>query len=325
MTGKLKIVAAALLFLGVCMVLVALFSRSAPQQIVQTQQREEITFPVVVAKSAIVFGEPVSAEMVAIEQVKTKPEGVFTDINDVIGRIPILSVQQGKTLSNSIFESNAVSEQVRTGYRAVAIRIDEQLAGTGKLKPGDIVDVFSVFRRDDRDVMTTQSRLVLSRLRVITVGAKVVGQAPDESKGQDGNNNPNNNAAVMRNVTVEVPVADVNLLLLSQQQGNLLLALRNAEDNAVPSRDEFPEPTALLKKKDIKGKPPTDIVLSADDKAFAGLGLDSVVGVGKTAMPVTAPAPRPDTSGAKTKKENREETPKTEMIRRGKATSEVAQ
>ena len=310
------------MFMGLLLVVVALLSspKSSPAESKPTVA--ETTFPYLVAKNAIVFGEPISADMVSIERSTTKREEVFTDPNDVIGRIPVLSVQSGKPLSNDIFEPNAVSEQVRTGYRAVAIRIDDNLAGTGKLKPGDLVDVFSVFRRDDRDIGSTQSRQVLPRVRVLTVGPKVVGQAVDKAKEKEAEAAQGNNP--QRSVTVEVQVADVNALLLAQQQGTLMLALRNPEDNAMPAREEFPEPLSVLKKKESKDKtkkePPP---VTPEDKAYGGIGIASVVGGPVPANANAASAPRPES--AKNNGKPKEETPKTEMIRKGKATSEAAQ
>ncbi len=307
--------------MGVLLVLVALLSspKKSPQE--STPAVVETTFPFLVAKNAIVFGEPISADMVAIERSSTKREDVFTDPNDVIGRIPVLSVQSGKTLTPDIFESNAVSDQIRTGYRAVAIRIDDNLAGTGKLKPGDLVDVFSVFRRDDRDIGSTQSRQVLPRVRIITVGPKVVGQVVDKAKEKEAEAAQGNNP--QRSVTVEVLVADVNSLLLAQQQGTLMLALRNPEDNAMPAREEFPEPTSVLKKKDNKDKTRKEpATTSPEDKAYGGIGIASVVG-----GPVPTAALAANTAKAEGNKNSKpkEEAPKTEMIRKGKATSEAAQ
>ncbi len=332
MTGKLKIVAALLLLAGIVLIMTAMLSRPAapPAQSATPVKPEEVGFPTVVAKATLPFGEPVQGDMLTIERIPQKQEGTFSDVNDVIGRIPVLTVPQGQKLTQTAFETSPLATQVRPGHRAVAVRIDEQLAGVGRLKPGDIVDVFSVFRRDDRDVGSTQSRQILARLRVITVGPKVVGLT--ESKEGDANGNANSNAqtANLRNVTLEVPVDDVNLLLLAQQQGNLMLALRNPEDSAVAARDTFPEPVALLKKKEPKDKKTPPEPLSADDKAYAGLGMESVVG-GPTPRPAGTPAsaapnPGPRSDGSKSaKKEAREEIPKTEMIRRGKTTSEAAQ
>jgi pilus assembly protein CpaB len=321
MTGRLKILAAALLVLGMLLVLVAMLSSPKNSPLEDKPAVVETTFPFLVAKNPIVFGEPISADMVAIERSNTKREDVFTDPNDVIGRIPVLSVQPGKTLTPDIFEPNAVSDQIRTGYRAVAIRIDDNLAGTGKLKPGDLVDVFSVFRRDDRDIGSTQSRQVLPRVRVITVGPKVVGQAVDKAKEKEAEAAQGSNP--QRSVTVEVLVSDVNALLLAQQQGTLMLALRNPEDNAMPAREEFPEPATLLKKKDNKDKTKKEpATTSPEDKAYGGIGIASVVG---GTMPTSAtPANAAKAEGSKSSKP-KEETPKTEMIRKGKATSEAAQ
>lgn len=331
MTGKLKIVAALLLLAGIVLIMTAMLSRPAapPPQANTPTAPEEVGFPTVIAKTTLPFGEPVQGDMLAVERLPQKQEGTFSDINDVVGRIPVLTVAQGQRLTQTAFETSPLATQVRTGFRAVAVRIDEQLAGVGRLKPGDIVDVFSVFRRDDRDIGSTQSRQILARLRVITVGPKVVGLI-ENKEGDNANANNNAQAANLRNVTLEVPVADVNLLLLAQQQGNLMLALRNPEDSSVAARESFPDPVALLKKKEPKDKKSPPEPLSAEDKAYAGLGMDSVVG-GPTPRPAgmgtgmaSAPAPRPDAAN-RPKKEAREETPKTEMIRRGKTTSEAAQ
>ena len=308
--------------MGVLLVVVALLSSPKSNPAENKPTVIETTFPFLVAKNAIVFGEPISADMVSIERSSTKREDVFTDPNDVIGRIPVLSVQPGKTLTSDIFEPNAVSEQVRTGFRAVAIRIDDNLAGTGKLKPGDLVDVFSVFRRDDRDIGSTQSRQVLPRVRVLTVGPKVVGQAVDKAREKENEAAQGNNP--QRSVTVEVQIADVNALLLAQQQGTLMLALRNPEDNALPARDEFPDPVTVLKKKENKDKAKKDLPPpTPEDRAYGGMGIASVVGGPVPANANASSAAKTEASKASGKP--KEEIQKTEMIRKGKATTEAAQ
>lgn len=327
MTGKLKIVAAVLLFAGVLLIAIAMLNRpGAPEvPLAMAPTPQETGFPTVVARSTLPFGEPVQGDMLSVERKTEKQEGTFADVNEVVGRIPVFTIPQGQVLTEPAFETSPLATQVRTGFRAVGVRIDEQMAGVGRLRPGDIVDVFSVFRRDDRDVPTTQSRQILSRLRLISVGPKVVGQTDkkeDETAAANGNAPPPN----LRNVTLEVPVADVNLLLLAQQQGNLMLALRNPEDNSVAQRDAFPEPVAVLKKKESKDKKSAAEPLSADDKAYAGVTMEGVAGGQPPRATATAASNTASRSegGARGPREPKEEPAKIEMIRGGKLTNEAA-
>ena len=281
MPGKFRLVALLLLGLGLSLLGFAFLSNpSAGPKPAQTPA--QVTVPVVVAKNPVVFGEPITADLLAVEQMNAKPEGAFSDPKELIGRIPVLSAGSGVVLNEAFFVNNSISASVRPGYRAVSLKIDEGSSATAKLKAGDFVDLFALFRKDDREVSNTQSRLIVSRLRVLSVGNQIIGKPEPENKDPAQQQAQLN----LRAVVVEVGIKDVNAALIAQQQGTLVVAVRNPEDDGLPMTADFPAPALLNKKKVTPGQTPP--VNSPEDEAYAGLGLSAGVAAG----------PVPKTTGA---------------------------
>jgi pilus assembly protein CpaB len=136
--------------------------------------------------------------------------------------------------------SSGIAEHIQPGERAVAVRVDESNAVGNRLRPGNLVDVFFTLKRDgatggSAEVEQTQTRLLLSRVRVLAFGR---GEAAD-ARG-DGN-------AVARTAVLAVPVADVDPLTLAEGAGRLVLALRNPRDEEVADNAALPAYGSVLK------------------------------------------------------------------------------
>jgi pilus assembly protein CpaB len=247
----------------------------------ETIKTELERFPVVVSTVEIQFGKPVTPEMLKVEKFAIAPSGAFTDIGDVIGKKPLFNIGKGLPVTNQYFESGAVAAEVREGYRAFALRLDENNVATAKIKAGDYVDVFSIFKSNSRDIEETISRLIMPKLRVLSVGSQLV-NAPETTNAaneKDVNNRPVRLKAMM----VEVPTADINTLAIAQTQGELFVVLRSPEEEELPDMSKYPQAEPVLKPAPVKGpdgkvlknQPPVE--LTASDKAFAGISLDNAI------------------------------------------------
>ena len=281
MSGKTKILALLLLGIGLIFMVMAFLSGQNVKKGVEAIKTELERFPVVVSAVEIQFGKPVTPEMLKVEKFAIAPSGSFTDIGDVIGKKPLFNIGKGLPVTNQYFESGAVAAEVREGYRAFALRLDENNVATAKIKAGDYVDVFSIFKSNSRDIEETISRLIMPKLRVLSVGSQLV-NAPETTNAandKDVNNRPVRLKAMM----VEVPTGDINTLAIAQTQGELFVVLRSPDEEELPDMSKYPQPEPILKPALVKGpdgkvlknQPPVE--LTASDKAFAGISLDNAM------------------------------------------------
>ncbi|KYP11512.1 MAG: hypothetical protein A0129_07110 [Limnobacter sp. CACIAM 66H1] len=281
MSGKTKILALLLLGIGLIFMVMAFLSGQNVKKGGEAIKTELERFPVVVSTVEIQFGKPVTPEMLKVEKFAIAPSGAFTDIGDVIGKKPLFNIGKGLPVTNQYFESGAVAAEVREGYRAFALRLDENNVATAKIKAGDYVDVFSIFKSNSRDIEETISRLIMPKLRVLSVGSQLV-NAPETTNAaneKDVNNRPVRLKAMM----VEVPTADINTLAIAQTQGELFVVLRSPEEEELPDMSKYPQAEPVLKPAPVKGpdgkvlknQPPVE--LTASDKAFAGISLDNAI------------------------------------------------
>ena len=322
MSGKTKIFALLLLGIGLIFMVMAFLSGQNVRKGGEAIKTELERFPVVVSTTEIKFGTPVTPEMLKVEKFAIAPNGAFTDIGDVIGKKPLFTVGKGLPLTNQYFESGAVAAEVREGYRAFALRLDENNVATGKIKPGDYVDVFSIFQSNNRDIQQTISRLIMPKLRVLSVGSQLVNAPENANKAEE--KDVNNRAARLRAMMVEVPTGDINTLAVAQSLGELFVVLRSPDEDELPDMGKYPQPEPVLKPALVKGpngkvlNPQPKVELSASDKAFAGISLDNAMlpGSGNGNAKNNKPA---QTTG------QREAAPATvEVIRGGETTRETA-
>lgn len=265
--------------------------------------------PVVVTTRAIVAGKAIPADAVRIEQLPIDPTGAYRDTTRVVGQVPLVNLGASVPVLESQLLAG-LARQVPEGERAVAIAVDEVIGVGHQVQPGDFVDVFVVLRRDMQEIPETQARMLLSRLRVLAYGTGAVNEAPKEQSEQMMTRREGAKTAVL-----SVPLAEINELVMAQQVGRLLLALRNPKDPEVPSEGMFAEPTSVLQ---ARAGVPAEAVRAPADRAVAGVSLTGLMGpasaprgtptpVTRTAVPAAAPVRRAPTN-----------TGGVEMIRAGK-------
>ena len=280
MSGKTKIFALLLLGVGLIFMVMAFLSGQNVRQGGEAIKTELERFPVVVSTTEIKFGKPVTPDMLKVEKFAIAPTGAFKDIGDVIGKKPLFNIGKGLPVTNLYFESGAVAAEVREGFRAFALRLDENNVATGKIKAGDYVDVFSIFKSNNRDIEQTISRMIMPKLRVLSVGSQLV-NAPETVNTDE--KDVNNREVRQRAMMVEVPTGDINTLAIAQTQGELFVVLRSPDEEELPDLSKYPQPDTVLKPEPVKGadgkilKPQPEVELTASDKAFAGTALGNAV------------------------------------------------
>lgn len=250
-------------------------------------------FDVVVAAAAVEAGTPLKASDLTVAQWPVRMEQGFSDPARLVGTSLRRDILAGQPVTSDAVMSG-LSRHLEPGQRAVAIAIDEVVGGANQMTPGDYVDVFFLLDKKD-EISGTQSRLLQSRLKVLTYGdASIDGPSPDEAKANANSNNRGARQAP-RTATLAVPLEYVNELFLASRTGRLQLALRSPEDEALVDRSLFAERRPVLAgKTGLTPEQRAELEL-ADNKAYAG---DSLVQLSNVVVPApVVAAPRVSSGG----------------------------
>lgn len=285
---------------------------ASPASSTATVARPEL---VVETSGRLTAGIPISPDQVRLAARTEPPQGAYRDIGSVLGLVPTRDVAEATVLEQGLL-AQGFSLQLRAGERALAVPVDELAAAGNRILPGDFVDVFLNLkgRQMQGDGEHAQTRLLLSRLRVLSYGAHDLqpSQAQADSgtsKGMDtdpraadirggsttstasGRDVPEQPA---RSAVLAVPVADANRLLLGAQQGKLFLALRNPADTGIADPSLFPQPRPVLAAARGLDETRTAALMLPENDAFAGIDGDALAGRSSVgAKPAqAAPAPR---------------------------------
>lgn len=278
--------------------------------------RSAPTHAVVVTTRAVEAGKPLTADALAVMQLPIQPAGAYQDAARVVGQVPVVNlgsnvpVLEGQLLSG-------LARQIPEGDRALAVAVDETVGVGHQVQPGDFVDVFVILRRDSQEIGESQTRLLLSRLRVLAYGSGSVNESAKVQGEQMMTRREGAKTAVLA-----VPVEQVGKLTMAQQAGRLVLALRNPSDASMPSDGMFADPPPVLQAR--AGVPP-DAQRAPVDKAVAGVSLAGLVGQpgGATprtvaAPPAVRPAPAVSLTAAAPRREPQDNNNGVEVIRAGK-------
>lgn len=265
MANKLtKILAGVLIAVAVLLGLFAIFlgHRSGQDQPPPDQTQAKAIYPIVVASTALVPGQPITADQLKIAQVAVVPPGAFTDPASAVGRVPANPIPAQSPIVEGGLTSG-LADQLQPGERAVAVKVDDISAVGNRIRPGNYVDVFLQLQRQNNggpaplpgagglalgDIPVTQARLLLSRVRVLQFGDAT----PDRDAGSNGNTNNNVNPQTIHTAILAVPTEDVDTLTVGAANGSLSLALRSPRDDdaasapvaVAASSPEFADPSA---------------------------------------------------------------------------------
>lgn len=179
---------------------------------------------VVVAKARIPAGSLIGTDMLQISMFPTSPEGSYTKLDVVAGKIAVADIAAGEAILAERLGGGlrAILQHIGPDERAVAVRVDEVVAVGNRLTPGDLVDVFATMNRSGTEIDDTQARLLLEKLPVLAFGNKDVGSGKVGETGGRSSETP-------KTVVLAVKIADVDRLILAANSGRLVLALRPHE------------------------------------------------------------------------------------------------
>lgn len=204
---------------------VGLFAIKMVVDVVQKAQGVQTgnLMPLVVASREIAAYEAIHQDMLRTTQVPKDMmlEGAFSKVEDLEGRVAAINVYKGMTLIESMLTPPGtipgITAVIPEGYRAVAVKVDEETGGAGFIKPGHRVDVATVMNVKRGNKTETVSRVILQNVEVVAAGQQLTA-----SDGAEAN--------LSRSITLAVKAEDVSKLHLAATRGKIRLAIRNNTD-----------------------------------------------------------------------------------------------
>lgn len=156
------------------------------------------------------------------------PKGAFDRIESVAGRVTVTKMLAGKPVvaAELAGEGSGVGlvAQIRPGYRAMSIRVDEVIGVGGFILPSTFVDIIAVEGTGNEQ---RSANTILERIPVLAVA--------QETFVEEGK------AKLVKTVTMEVTPRQAEKLAAQINEGPIHLVLRNPGDTGRPPE---PEPVA---------------------------------------------------------------------------------
>jgi pilus assembly protein CpaB len=171
--------------------------------------------------------------------------GSFSGMDQVVDRGLISDVQANEPITESkLAPKNAgagLPPAIPPGMRAVSIKVNEVIGVAGFVVPGTRVDVLATVTPDKGQ---TVSRVVLSDVQVLTAGTRY----DQEKAKQEGKPIPSTV------VTLMLTPGDTEKITLAQEEGRLMLTLRNPLD-VQPTETQGTRMDSLLGKPTPEARP----------------------------------------------------------------------
>ena len=177
---------------------------------------------VVTAAMSIPFATKVEARHLKLTEMPdgVLPDGAFTDVVDVQGKVSTTSISRGEILVAERFVSHTrgstLAALVAENMRAVTVRVDDVIGVGGFLLPGNTVDVLAARRGKDRRAIT---ETILTNIKVLAVDQTATTEE--------------NEPVIVRAVTLEMTPKQAEKLVKARTEGSIQLTLRNPEEEDV--------------------------------------------------------------------------------------------
>ena len=180
---------------------------------------------IVVASKEIPSGVAITTDMVkTTSYLKTSvPPGAFSSLQQVTGKIAKTTIAPGEPmLPARLGDKAGLTVLLSPGHRAIAVRVNEIIGVSGFIVPNDRVDVIALVASLSaaNEAAKQISKIVLQNKRVLSV-AQTVGE-PKDGKPQ-----------VASSITLELTPEEAEKLSLASIEGQIVLALRGAEDENI--------------------------------------------------------------------------------------------
>lgn len=259
-----------LIVVGIAVLLASIASYGVYRAIMRIPVREVpiATYHAVVAKVPVPVGSLITSDQVQLVAwpAASPVAGGFTKVEDVIGRGLLTSVVANEVITENKLaprqSGGGLPPMITPGMRAMAVRVNDIIGVSGFVVPGSRVDIMVTLKPDGGPI----TRDFLSNIQILASGPRI-----DNAEQRDGK------AVSTSVVTVLVSPTDAERLALAQNEGSIVLALRNPLDTE-PVQTQGARMAALL---GGTTPPPTMKVVKGQTRAVA--------------PPPPPPAPKPYT------------------------------
>lgn len=255
-----KVVAGVAIFLTIVLAFVGYrvsrqYAEGSERAQAQAKKAEETPkILAVLAVKPLAAYQKIGKEDVVLAEITVAPRDYYTSLEDVVGKEPLVDVDQGAPVTKRYFaEGNVLAKTVPAGFKAVSVEVSDIIGVGGFVRPGDIVDVLLYLRgHDSGDVQDTQARILLKDTRVLAYQELLV----DRPQGLKDEEKSDRNNRRQRTAVLAVPENDTTRLMLGASMGELRLALHGTQTVADAGAAA---PT---------GSAPADIVLPLSEDAL---------------------------------------------------------
>lgn len=243
-SNAIRIVAIVLGLLAIILAIVGWrMSRSFAESAAKAQEQQPAaTAPavpqimVVIATRPLAANAPIDRDAVVLAPVTIAPTEYFANIDDAIGRTPLIDIDAGAPVVPRFFkDANLIARGVPDGFRALSLKVDDVVGVGGFVRPGDTVDVLVYIKSvsntptgeksgpDKTEDIPTQARVLIRDIRVLSYEDHLV--EPPKGLPDDKEKQAQAQGRRERTAVLAIPEAHVTKVLLGASYGELRLAL----------------------------------------------------------------------------------------------------
>lgn len=255
-SNAIRIVAIVLGLLAIILAIVGWrMSRSFAESAAKAQEQQQQSpsaspavpqILVVIATKPLAANKPIDKDAVVLAPVTIAPTEYFANVDDAIGRTPLIDIDAGAPVVPRFFkDANLIARGVPEGFRALSLKVDDVVGVGGFVRPGDTVDVLVYIKSvtstptgekvgpDKTEDIPTQARVLIRDIRVLSYEDHLV----EPPKGLPEDKDKQAQARRERTAVLAIPEAQVTKVLLGSSYGELRLALHGtpATNAAAPA------------------------------------------------------------------------------------------
>jgi len=240
-SNLIKVIAGVFVLLAFILAFVAFKKSHDNYDTAQAVQQVQAAVPaktqpqVVVATKPLLANVPIDSGSLKVAAVDVVPVGYYTDIDDAVGRIPLVDIDTGTPITDRLFGAkDLVAPLVPAGFKAVSLTLTDVIGVGGFISPMDIVDVLVYLHNDQSNkVDPAQARILLKDALVLASDERVI-PPPTEEKiknGQPQQQQQPTQPRHERTVVIAVPDAEVPRVMLGVSLGEVRLALHGKSND----------------------------------------------------------------------------------------------
>jgi len=190
----------------------------------EAQQAQVPQTLAVVAVKPLEAYQAIPRDAVSLVPVSVAPNKYFTNLDEVVDRIPLVDIDAGAPVTPRYFsEGNALARIIPEGHQALSMEINDVISVGGFVRPGDIVDVL-LYLRSGSGVESAQSRVLLKKARVLAYEDRIIDRPDGLQAGESADSRRR-----VRTAVLAVPETDTTRVMLGMSMGELRLSLHGAQ------------------------------------------------------------------------------------------------